>query len=205
MKDIRKIPVLFQEFFKQYNKTKKANKVENKMRKAIMNNNEENLKLNIEKFLEIYPTSPRNSYYPEKKWAANIYYNVGTTCAKEKKFDLAISMYRIAASYSPSPSVYNNMATCFKRQQKYYEAYNCLKKALKLDSNYTSGYGRMAILIEAYDVSVNDDAIFYLKKYFSSGGKKESLEKLVNTSIAEEKMALEKLKEKLIDKPAGES
>ncbi|UMZ74827.1 hypothetical protein [Natranaerofaba carboxydovora] len=196
MKDIRKFPALIKEFFRQYKLSKQASKIEQKMGQAIKDNDEEKLNEYIEKFLEVYPTSPKNPYYPEDKWAGNIYYNVGTTCAKEKHFELAISMYRIAARYAPSPAVYNNMSTCFKRQEKYYEAYNCLKKAIKKDSNYVSGYGRLAILLEAYNPPVEDDSLRYIQKYFELGGKEESLEKLINKSMPEEKKAIDRLMEK---------
>ncbi len=193
MKKLLQLPPLIKEFLNQYIKSSKEAKVEKKMRKAIKNNDEDMLKQNVENFLEIHPTSPKNEHYPVDKWVGSIYYNVGNTCAMEKRFELAISMYRISASYSPGPAAYNNMATCFKRQGKYYEAYNCLKKALKADSNYVAGYGRMAILLEAYDVPVEDEAYKYLKKYFDLGGKKESLKKLASPSLPEEENALERL------------
>lgn len=183
---------LIREFIRQFKKSKQANEIDKYIMKAIKENDEKKLKEMVAKFLEIYPTSPKRRNYPRDEWAANIYYNVGTSCVKEKKFDLAIAMYDMAASYSPSSFVYNNMATCLKWEGRYTEAYKYLKKAISIDSDYVRGYGKMAIFLEAYKPPVEEDAYYYLEQYWKKGGDSEKLKSLVNTSASQEKEAVEK-------------
>ena len=193
MRTFEYLSKLFREFIRQYKKSKEADKIDRKILQAIKNEQEKELEKLVEEFLEVHPTSPKNDNYPRKKWAGNVYYNVGTSCAREKKFHLAINMFEKAAEYFPSPHVYNNLAVCMKHQEEHEKAHEYLKKAIKIDPKYPSSYARMALFLKAYNPPVEDDPSYYLKKYLEKGGDKEKLKKLVNPNIPEEKKALEKL------------
>ena len=96
-----------------------------------------------------------NSLPGDKSILASSFYNLANDFSRKFEFDMAISLYRKALEYTKDdPSIYSNLASCYKSIGYNDTAISLYQKCLEIDSSYTMAFLRLALI---YALKRDDD------------------------------------------------
>ena len=88
-----------------------------------------------------------NSLPGDKSILASSFYNLANDFSRKFEFDMAIRLYRKALEYTKDdPSIYSNLASCYKSIGYNDTAISLYQKCLEIDSSYTMGFLRLALI-----------------------------------------------------------
>lgn len=113
---------------------------------------------------------------------ASSFYNIANMCTKEyNKHKLAVALYHKALEHNnKDASIYNNLATTYKRLSDWQSAEKYYLKAYSVDKTYRLALMRLALL-KAHTGS-NDKALLYYKEYLKNGGNEKEAEYYINST-----------------------